>query len=237
MAKSKTIVKCKKCSLKKNITLFRTRKINNKIYTIHICRECERAFARKYYLENKDKLKVYKKLYNIKNREIICEKKKAYDKERYLKNKDSIKSRTNKWAKNNRRVINANKCKRRRTDSCYKLRYYISTQIYRLLKSKKDNLSILKYLPYSIKELTAHLESKFKPWMSWDNWGRYNKETWKTEDCSTWTWNLDHIISQSNLPYDSMKHPNFKKCWALSNLRPLSAKQNILDGARNVSHK
>lgn len=29
-----------------------------------------------------------------------------------------------------------------------------------------------------------------------------------------------------------MEDENFKKCWALSNLRPLSAKQNVLDGNR-----
>jgi hypothetical protein len=29
-----------------------------------------------------------------------------------------------------------------------------------------------------------------------------------------------------------MVDEEFKKCWALSNLRPLSAKQNILDGNR-----
>ena len=29
-----------------------------------------------------------------------------------------------------------------------------------------------------------------------------------------------------------MEDDNFKKCWALENLRPLSAKQNIVDGVR-----
>lgn len=29
-----------------------------------------------------------------------------------------------------------------------------------------------------------------------------------------------------------MEDEEFKKCWALSNLRPYSAKQNIIDGAR-----
>lgn len=30
-----------------------------------------------------------------------------------------------------------------------------------------------------------------------------------------------------------MEDDNFKRCWALENLRPYSAKQNIIDGARN----
>ena len=50
-------------------------------------------------------------------------------------------------------------------------------------------------------------------------------------------WHIDHIIPQSLLPYSSMEDDNFKKCWALSNLRPLSAKQNLLDGANRIRHK
>jgi len=34
-----------------------------------------------------------------------------------------------------------------------------------------------------------------------------------------------------------MSEPNFQKCWALNNLRPLSAKQNILDGTQRIRHK
>jgi len=37
---------------------------------------------------------------------------------------------------------------------------------------------------------------------------------------------------QSDLLYISMSEDNFKKCWALSNLRPYSAKQNLLDSNR-----
>ena len=40
------------------------------------------------------------------------------------------------------------------------------------------------------------------------------------------------IYPQSKLPYDSMTHPNFLKCWALENLQPLEAKENISKGNR-----
>ena len=41
------------------------------------------------------------------------------------------------------------------------------------------------------------------------------------------TWQIDHIISQSKLPYTSMSDDNFNKCWALENLQPLEAIANI----------
>jgi len=34
-----------------------------------------------------------------------------------------------------------------------------------------------------------------------------------------------------------MEHPNFLVIWRLSNLRPLSSKQNLLDGSNRTRHK
>jgi len=73
--------------------------------------------------------------------------------------------------------------------------------------------------------------------MNWNNWGVYKSKNWNDNDSSTWTWQIDHIIPQSNLPYTSMEDENFKKSWDLNNLRPYSAKQNILDGISRVRHK
>jgi len=77
----------------------------------------------------------------------------------------------------------------------------------------------------------------FDPWINWDNRGAYNAKTWNDQDSATWTWQLDHITPQSELLYDSMEHPNFLKCWSLSNLRPYNAKQNSKDGATRIRHK
>ena len=60
---------------------------------------------------------------------------------------------------------------------------------------------------------------KKEEWMILENHGPYDKKRR--------TWQIDHIIPQSSLPFDSFEHPNFKKCWALENLRPLEAMKNI----------
>jgi hypothetical protein len=73
--------------------------------------------------------------------------------------------------------------------------------------------------------------------MTWDKWGKYNSRTSNDEDPATWTWQIDHIIPQSNVPYVSMEDENFKKCWALENLRPYSAKKNIIDGSNRIRHE
>jgi hypothetical protein len=101
-------------------------------------------------------------------------------------------------------------------------------------------------MPSTFQEMKYHIEDLFsapynltrdgKVWMTWENWGKYDPKTWDDNDPSTWTWQLDHIIPQSDLPYTSMQDENFKKCWSLENLRPLSAKQNFLDGVRRTRH-
>ncbi|MGI0058151.1 MAG: hypothetical protein ACREBJ_00145 [Nitrosotalea sp.] len=96
---------------------------------------------------------------------------------------------------------------------------------------------MLDYLPYSFDELKGHLERQFEPWMNWNNRGKYDVKTWNDNDSSTWVWQLDHIIPHSTFPYTSMQEQTFKNCWALTNLRPLSAKQNQLDGATKTRHK
>jgi hypothetical protein len=122
---------------------------------------------------------------------------------------------------------------------CKQLRSAISRLIHIKLKRKsgsKEGKSISDYLPYSIEEFKSHIEGLFEPWMNWGNKGKYVPSKWDDNDQSTWVWNLDHIIPASLFIYNSMEGEEFQKCWALSNLRPYSAKQNIIDGVRRTRH-
>ena len=82
----------------------------------------------------------------------------------------------------------------------------------------------LSHLPYSMNELKSDLESKFEDWMNWENWGPYNG--------LYRTWQIDHILPQSSLPFEDTEHPNFTKCWSLSNLRPYETAANLRKGNR-----
>lgn len=129
--------------------------------------------------------------------------------------------------------------KKRRQNPNIRIRSNISNAIYTGLKeygSTKGYRSCLNYLGYTIKELCSHLEKQFEPWMNWNNYGKYIYNKWNDNDRTTWFWTIDHIFCQSDLPYTSMEDENFKKCWALENLRPLSAKQNLLDGVYRTRH-
>lgn len=244
---------CSQCNLNKDINCFGKLTKNNSIYYRKICSECRSFNRRQNYQKDKGKILLQNKQWSINN----IDKKKQVNKLYYLKNKDKIllqnknpanllRNRLNrrKWAALNKEQIKQTPSYKKRklytlkyialklkNNISFRLRTNVSKTIGKLLKkqcSSKHNSSILKYLPYSIQELKQHLESKFEPWMNWNNWGIYRAVTWNDNDPNTWTWQIDHIIPQSALVYHSMEDDNFKKCWSLNNIRPLSAKENIL---------
>ena len=79
----------------------------------------------------------------------------------------------------------------------------------------KNWAHIFDMLGYTVDDLKRHLESKFQPGMTWDNIGQ---------------WHIDHIRPDSWFNYSSIDDEEFKKCWALDNLQPLWAKENISKG-------
>lgn len=199
----------------------------------------------------------YNKNYYLKNRDKLISKNKEYGKTYYQLNKDKVLTKNRDYNHNNTHSINEQKKVYRQLDSykqyqnnysknrklndiVYKLRKNTSKVIATYLKlnsGSKGQKSILKYLPYSFQELKDYLEKQFESWMTWNNYGKYDSKSWNDNDVSTWTWNVDHIIPQSDLPYISMEDENFKKCWSLENLRPYSAKQNTIDGSKRVRHE
>jgi hypothetical protein len=174
-----------------------------------ICKICKREKDKEYYKKNSKKLKEYQKKYRENNKEKIKQDLKKY----YIKNKKKIREYQKKYKPIRRKRDN----KRYQEDICFRLRCIVSTSIRSHLK--KDSEHKWFYLPYTSRQLKEHLENQFEDWMSWDNYGIINK--------NKKTWQIDHIIPHSKLSYDSLEHPNFQKCWALENLRPLEAFKNI----------
>jgi len=205
-----------------------------------------KQYSKKHYQENKEAYAERNSKYEIEHKDELAE----YRKEWRENNKEKSNEYTRRWRaehkeyaqeyrEENKKQINEyqntrNKIKRK-TDPEFRLRGIVSQAVTKAVKrngSKKSG-SILDFLPYSMEELRVHLETQFEPWMNWNNHGRYNAKTWNENDSATWTWQIDHIVPQIKLPYSSMDQENFQKCWALSNLRPYSAKQNSLDSDRS----
>lgn len=96
-----------------------------------------------------------------------------------------------------------------------KIRHNMRSLLWSKIKKRNINKNnkTFNILGYTPDELKAHLESKFQPGMSWDNYGQFG-------------WHIDHIIPDSWFKYDSIEDEDFKKSWSLDNLQPLWAQDN-----------
>lgn len=142
---------------------------------------------KKYCHDNSDKIKQYKKTYRISNREKINE---------YQRNYFDI---------------------RLKNDNLFKLSHYTRSIIRKSLlrggysiKSKTQDI-----LGCSYGEFKEYIESKFEPWMSWDNYGLYNGDF-------NYGWDIDHIIPLSS----AVDELEIIKLNHYTNLQPLCSKTN-----------
>lgn len=194
---------------------------------------------RKYRDNNKEKINAYHKNYY----QINKARKAVNSRKRYERCKDKMNAQAKDYRATHKDELREYQRDyyhlRKQTDPAFTLRKVISSIIRNHLKksggSKNSNSCITK-LPFTIEELKIHLDSQFEPWMKWENWGRYDVKKWDDNDPATWKWQIDHIVPQSTLPFISFEDENFLICWSLKNLRPLSAKQNYLDGINRTRH-
>ena len=157
------------------------------------CKICVNAYNKEYYLSNKEKVKTNCKIYKSKNLNEIKKKDKIYtinNKEKMLQyKKDYYKNNITKYkqyAIDNRERLRAQSVKlvlhKLKIDPTYRLQFNIRSRIkaaFRLKKATKCKKSE-ELLGCSIKIAKEHLESKFLPTMTWENYGKY--------------WHIDHII-------------------------------------------
>jgi len=88
----------------------------------------------------------------------------------------------------------------------------VSARIGEWLGTKKGGRRCFDLLGYTLPELKAHLERQFVQGMGWASVG---------------AWHIDHIVPLSSFRVESPEDPEFRRAWALTNLRPLWAKDNL----------
>jgi hypothetical protein len=93
-----------------------------------------------------------------------------------------------------------------------KLNSNISNRIWHALHGRKGKRHWEDLVGYTIDQLKRHLEKRFKPGMTWDNYGTF--------------WEIDHKIPVSVFNYERPEDIDFRLCWSLKNLQPLEAVEN-----------
>ena len=105
-------------------------------------------------------------------------------------------------------------------DPAYKVKVNIRKRVRNALKCKGlVSKGCIRFLGCSSKELIDHLESKFQPGMSWDNYGTHG-------------WHIDHIKPLSS--FDLTQEESLKVVCHYTNLQPLWAEDNIRKSNKTV---
>ena len=209
-----------------------------------ICKICKAIHNKAYYNINKKEILVNSSIYKKSNKIKIVAQRKAH----YKMNKENIKTKKKIHYNNNKstilaknkeyRIANAGKIKahkeiyyninksniiaktikygieKYKIDPKFKLKKNISRYLNRSLKKNKKGKHWEHLVGYSLDQLKKHLEKQFTNGMTWKKYleGKIH---------------IDHKIPISVFNFTKPEHEDFKKCWALSNLRPMWAEENI----------
>jgi len=178
-------------------------------------KEERKEYNKKYKEKNKDRIREqYLKKYKLD---------KTYHKDYYekVKNNSEYKDKVKKYKENNKgrlREYNKNYQKeRRRKDKLYNISSRIRTYIINTFKNINSNKisSTNTILGCSFGEFKKYLELHFEPWMTWDNYGKYNGEL-------NYGWDIDHVVPLSSAKTEE----EIIKLFHYTNLKPLCTYTN-----------
>ncbi|MEM4725965.1 MAG: hypothetical protein QXG63_03420 [Nitrososphaerales archaeon] len=161
-----------------------------------INRVLESARTREWHARNPNKAKEYAKLQRSKT------KYKTREKE-YRKSK-----KYKEWATRYHK-------ERRRRDINYRIAQNIRNRVRKAIMGLSKSLRTRDLIGCSLEMLKTHIESQFKPGMTWDNYG---------------DWHIDHVVPLSS--FDLSKEDQLRTACNYKNLQPLWAQENISKGAK-----
>lgn len=165
-----------------------------------------------FYARCRDCMAIKKRAWELKNPVKV----KAMNKKQNSKNTERKRLASAKWRKENpekAREFQKNSRVRREATPKGKLRKSMSGGMRKsILNGAKAGRHWESLVDFTVDQLREHLEKKFKPGMAWSNYGE---------------WHIDHKIPVAVFNFGTPEDLDFKRCWALKNLQPMWAKDNM----------
>lgn len=185
-------------------------------------------YQKNYREKHKDRILSYEKNYRTINLEKIRENNRKYNKDnkeqRRLRNKryrdkhaEELKSKAKIKRQRYKKEINFHRNERLQKDPIFRLNYKIRSIISKSFKiiNHRKNSKTVSILGCSVSFFKSYIQSKWEPWMNWENRGLYN-------GTKNHGWDIDHIIpiSTAKTKEDIIKLNHY------SNLQPLCSYVN-----------
>ncbi len=208
---------CKKCNIQKPLEEFGLDK-RRPHGRGGICKYCRNMKSREWYVTHHEiarkKANARSRRYYENNQDKVNEKSRVRYKINLEGNRKKINERARKWrviypekahARDHRRsMVLLNTLKGRLNNS-------MRSAINQTLHGGKNKRHWETLVDFTENQLRMHLEKQFKFGQTWHNYGE---------------WEIDHIIPISVFNFKKPEDIDFKRCWALKNLRPLWQRDN-----------
>jgi hypothetical protein len=181
-------------------------------------KEKRREISKKWYQDNKEKKCEANKKWYQDNKEKKCEANKKWKEN----NKERVRESKKKWCQDNKERVRDHYREwqkiKRESDPLFKLTCNLRHYIRKVINSKgyKKTSKTIEILGIDFGSFKQHLENQFEPWMNWDNYGKYKRDTFN------YGWDIDHIIPCSS----GTTEEEIIKLNHYTNLRPLCSKVN-----------
>jgi hypothetical protein len=224
---------CKKCFQIKPLKDFYNAK-RNKNGKQHNCKTCQNEQNKEWCIQHSEKAKAMNRKQKARAYSSNPDKFKERNRQQYLKHAEKRKesrkikyredpskeyTATKKWRlthpEKQKALARRNQATRTSTVKG-KLMYRMAASVrYSLKNGSKSGKKWENLVGYSVEDLKDHLKKKFKNGMNWDLFmqGKIH---------------IDHIIPISVHNFEFPTDIDFKKCWALANLQPMWAMENII---------
>lgn len=204
---------CPKCNATKHLSMFGRSK-QRKSGLRPWCKDCHNASNKQWREQNPDKAKAAVSRWEKLNPERVRDKSRRWAEQ----NREACRKRSQAWRDENpeksKACIKAHYYQKRSKDLSYLLRNRVGNMVRSCLVSGKGGRRTFSVLGYSLEELRTHLERQFSKQMTWEAFA--NGEI-----------HIDHIVPISSFNITTTECIDFRRAWALSNLRPLWASDNI----------
>jgi len=171
------------------------------------CKSCANAKRQKAYKglgeQRKEELNKQKSEYYYKNQEKFCKK-------------------NREWRKGNRKKVSQQSLEeyhRKKTTFHGQIELRFVRKIRKSVAKRNGPTNWPAVFGYTFEALRKHLEDHFTKGMTWDLFMSGKIE-------------IDHIIPKCSFYYETVYEPEFKACWALSNLQPMWGAENRRKGDR-----
>ncbi len=171
-------------------------------------KEEAKKYRKTYYQNHKEELDILNKKYQQNHKKEMSK----YRKKCYQKHKEQRKMYGREYCQ--RPEVKKRKEIRFKIEPKYKLKKNISNLIRISLKRNKSGYHWETLVGYTLEDLKKHLENQFKDGMNWEKFMKGEVH-------------IDHIIPVSAFNFSKPEHIDFKRCWALNNLQPMWAKENM----------